>query len=134
MEQACALAGFIRLIKEENSNLNIICFTGYTLKNLLKNPPNEGVKLLLEEIDLLIDGPFIESKNNDIGLRGSSNQEFHYLTNRLINQGLEFIPRKVEIDLQNEMGFIVGIPTKTFSKAWEKAILKARKELNHEWS
>lgn len=134
MLQAIGLSYFLRKIKQLRPHLNIICFTGYKLDYLLRNPPNNGVKSILDEIDLLIDGPYIEKKNNNLGLRGSSNQKFHFLSEKLKNFDFENIPRKVEIEIQNGFSFIVGIPTREFHKTWNEAISKARKELSYERS
>ncbi len=56
--------------------LDVISYTGYTFENLLAGfNENPAWKTLLENIDLLIDGPFIEEKKSLMLLfRGSSNQ------------------------------------------------------------
>lgn len=77
MDQAADLSSVARLARKIK-DINIICFTGYRYERLLKNPPNAGVADLLAEIDLLIDGPYVQSRNETIGLRGSSNQRFFY--------------------------------------------------------
>lgn len=52
--------------------LNVWCYTGYTYEAMLVNPKT---KKLLEEIDVLVDGKFIEAeKSYDIYFRGSKNQ------------------------------------------------------------
>jgi len=65
--------GFLELAKLlKNKNINIWCFTGYEYEQLVKIP---SARKLLEYIDVLIDGPFIESlKNENLLFRGSSNQ------------------------------------------------------------
>lgn len=52
--------------------LSIWCYTGYTFEQLLKLPEKFP---LLEQLDVLVDGPFVQ-KYKDISLkfRGSSNQ------------------------------------------------------------
>ena len=51
---------------------NIWCYTGFTFETLLRMPKQRA---LLELIDVLVDGPFIESlKDTDLLFRGSSNQ------------------------------------------------------------
>lgn len=56
----------------ERSNKTIWCFTGFTFEALLAQPAQLK---LLEQIDVLVDGPFIEKlKNPDLLYRGSSNQ------------------------------------------------------------
>ena len=110
MEQAAGLAALARLARQKK-DLDLICFTGYRYERLLKNPPNAGVSALLREVDVLIDGPFIQSLNDSVGLRGSSNQRIIHLTSTLRGYDLESGARKVEITVTDgELAFI-GIPT-----------------------
>jgi anaerobic ribonucleoside-triphosphate reductase activating protein len=110
MQQAAGLAALARLARQKK-DLDLICFTGYRYEHLLKNPPNSGVSALLDEIDVLIDGPFIQSRNDSVGLRGSSNQRIIHLTSRLEEYDFESSTRNVEITVTDgELAFI-GIPT-----------------------
>src|SRR5215216_1530392 len=68
MQQASGLATVARLARKEK-DLDLICFTGYRYEQLVNHPPNRGVAELLTEVDVLIDGPFIQSLNNSVGLR-----------------------------------------------------------------
>ena len=66
--------GFTELAKaiKLHSTKNIWCYTGYRFEELLQNPAQ---KALLEQIDVLVDGRFIEAlKNGELRFRGSSNQ------------------------------------------------------------
>lgn len=66
--QICAANELARAAK--NLGLNVWCYTGYTFENL---PPN--AETLLENIDVLIDGEFIESlRDLELQFRGSHNQ------------------------------------------------------------
>lgn len=69
--QATEVAELARRIKQE-LNLNIWCYTGYLWENLLKH---EEFMPLLQNIDVIVDGPFIQARR-DISLlfRGSGNQ------------------------------------------------------------
>ena len=63
------------LARELHSNgLNIWCYTGYTYE-VLQGSRQQAVRDLLRQVDVLVDGPFIEAQR-DISLRfrGSSNQ------------------------------------------------------------
>ena len=54
------------------AGLNVWCYTGYTLETLRENPE---AQVLLREIDVLVDGPYIqEQRNLRLQWRGSDNQ------------------------------------------------------------
>ena len=57
---------------KRHSQKNIWCYTGYTFEQLLRNPRQ---RQLLEYIDVLVDGRFIEElKDENLYFRGSRNQ------------------------------------------------------------
>lgn len=66
---ACA-----EIAKEAHSmGLNVWCYSGYTFETLLSGDP--AWRNLLENIDVLVDGPFILAQRTlDAKFRGSSNQ------------------------------------------------------------
>lgn len=71
MYQAEGFAELAQAIKSCTKK-NIWCYTGFTFETLLKMPKQRA---LLEYIDVLVDGPFVNSlKNSDLLFRGSSNQ------------------------------------------------------------
>lgn len=120
MSQASGLAALIRLVRSKK-DLNLICFTGYRYERLVKDPPNRGVPLLLREVDVLIDGPFILALNDSIGLRGSSNQRVIHLTSRLSRYDLESQTRRVEVTIRRGELSYVGIPTPGILSSLEEA-------------
>ena len=66
--------GFAELAQaiRENSTKNIWCYTGSRFEDLLQKPAQ---KALLEQIDVLVDGRFIDAlKDDELRFRGSSNQ------------------------------------------------------------
>lgn len=71
--QAEGFAELARRIKAETSK-TIWCYTGYTLEALKQE--NDPWKMeLLKNIDVLVDGPFIqELRDEQLHFRGSSNQ------------------------------------------------------------
>lgn len=82
--QAEALAELLGKLRERSPDFTIICFSGWTLEEL-KELDLAGIDRLLSNVDLLIDGPYIEAlANNTMPLVGSSNQGFHFLTPRLL--------------------------------------------------
>ncbi len=56
--------------------LNVWCYTGYKIEDLLKRCEKEkNLKELLENVDVLVDSPFIlELKSYNVPFRGSKNQ------------------------------------------------------------
>ena len=68
--QPAALAQLAAPLKEKGYHL--MCYTGYTFEQLLQK---EDARPLLEQLDLLVDGPFVlERKNIELKFRGSDNQ------------------------------------------------------------
>ena len=61
--QMVPLKNLIKKIKE-NTNLDIICFTGFLYGDLLKKN-DETINYILNNIDILIDGKYIEEKNEN---------------------------------------------------------------------
>jgi anaerobic ribonucleoside-triphosphate reductase activating protein len=120
MEQAAGLAALARLARQKK-DLDLICFTGYRYERLVKNPPNDGVTALLEEVDVLIDGPFIQSLNDSKGLRGSSNQRIIHLTSKLKAHDFESQTRTIEITITDGELAFVGIPTPDIMSALRSA-------------
>ena len=72
------LLPFVKKVKEKFPNKTIWCYTGYVYdKDLIPNGRAwcEASEELLKNIDVLVDGPFIENlKNLMLKFRGSSNQ------------------------------------------------------------
>ncbi len=69
----------------KKANINIWSYTGYTWEQLIKlSKTNIHVKSLLNNIDVLVDGPFIKKKFSDqIEFRGSTNQRIIDVTKSL---------------------------------------------------
>lgn len=76
LEQPEAFAELAEMIKQDNPDRNIWCWTGYKLEYLLKNKMHEpGMKKLLDSIDVLVDGRFEQGLFSELlKYRGSSNQ------------------------------------------------------------
>ena len=65
---------FIEALKKEKPELNIWCYSGYTFEEL-KNRKDEITDITLNNIDVLVDGRYVEArKNPEIRFRGSDNQ------------------------------------------------------------
>ena len=94
-EQAEALGIIAKAVKKEG--LGVLCFTGGLLEELQQKEEN---KILLENIDLLIDGEF-EADKVDYSRPwcGSTNQRYHFLTNRYNEEIFEKYKNKIEINI-----------------------------------
>ena len=69
--QASAFARLGRLLKEQS--YEVASYSGYTFEALLTGTPEQ--RELLETIDVLIDGPFLQAqKSLELAFRGSRNQ------------------------------------------------------------
>lgn len=78
--QASALTQVARAVRE--AGLGVMVFSGLT-RSYMKRQNRADWESFLQEIDLLIDGPYIESKHvDDRRWIGSSNQGIHFLTER----------------------------------------------------
>ena len=105
-EQAEALGIIAERVKEKG--LSVVCFTGGKLEELRENPSN---KKLLDNIDLLIDGEFIEELTDySRPWCGSSNQRYHFLTDRYNEDIFTKYKNKVEVNIsKNGQIFINGM-------------------------
>lgn len=71
----------IRTIKEKLPNTKIYIWTGYYYNDLLKQKDNGKLQEILNNIDYLIDGPYIQSQRDiTLPMRGSKNQSIIDLT------------------------------------------------------
>ncbi len=60
----------VRTVKEKFPNKTIWCYSGFTFEELIDDARN-----ILEYVDVLVDGPFVEEKKNlRLKFRGSENQ------------------------------------------------------------
>lgn len=82
-ENLFTTAYIIRSVREQyKDTIQIYLWSGYTLQELKERESN-AINSILDDIDVLIDGRFVESlKNFRLELRGSSNQVIHYLKNQ----------------------------------------------------
>lgn len=125
MLQAAGLARLMRLMRQQRE-LSLICFSGFQLEQLRHHPYGTGVAELLSEIDVLIDGQYIADKNDNQGLRGSSNQRIHFLTDRISPEEYAFESgkRKVEIYIQDGETLLVGVPPQGVLESFDTVIDK----------
>lgn len=97
-EQAEALGEIAEAVKK--AGLSVLCFTGGLIEDLRLKPLN---KKLLDNIDLLIDGEFIVDKvDYSRPWCGSSNQRYHFLTDRYDEEIFEKYKNKVELNISKD--------------------------------
>jgi anaerobic ribonucleoside-triphosphate reductase activating protein len=108
------LATLVRQIRKVKPQLSVIAFSGFTLGQLRRKARTDPrIREFLNELDVLIDGLYRADLNDDLGLRGSSNQRIYFLTPRYRNRKVEFERRSREIEihtLEKEM-LMVGVPS-----------------------
>ena len=116
--QALALSQLISLVKAQR-DIGVITYTGYTQEQLLHNiqkAPDGAWARLYQQIDLLIDGRFVEPLNDNGALKGSSNQRAIALTPRYLDAleayGSISEGRRVEINWRHDELTLVGVPSK----------------------
>jgi anaerobic ribonucleoside-triphosphate reductase activating protein len=122
MSQAAGLAQLITMARRHR-DLTLICFTGYRLAELRTRPPGVGVAELLAQVDVLIDGRYVSARNDGRGLRGSTNQQVHFLTERLRYAEPELTggQRRTEIRIRDRYALLVGVPGPGVSAAFDLA-------------
>ncbi|MBD1859116.1 MULTISPECIES: 4Fe-4S single cluster domain-containing protein [Leptolyngbya] len=106
--QAPALASLARQVKA--AGLNVMSFTGFTLEQLRSEFAPAGAQDLLAELDLLIDGAYVESLaiHSPDSLVSSSNQRVHVF-NPELHDRLTWASDQIEIHvLKNGDRIITG--------------------------
>ena len=88
---------------------DILIFSGYTIEEL-KARSDKAVDSILDICAALIDGPYVEKLNDNIGLKGSSNQRcwiFKY-PNKYV--GIEIVERRLQSVVYKNKVLMIGIP------------------------
>jgi anaerobic ribonucleoside-triphosphate reductase activating protein len=76
MDQAAGLLALITLLRRD-CDVEVMCYSGYKIEDLLRR---EDCLALLAELDMLIDGPYMQHLSNTLAWRGSDNQRLHLLS------------------------------------------------------
>jgi anaerobic ribonucleoside-triphosphate reductase activating protein len=84
-------AGLLHLLQglRSTSDLSVILFSGYRRSEIERQPLGSTI---LAAVDVLVDGRYVEERRLARGLRGSSNQVIHLLTDRYRREDLERTP------------------------------------------
>lgn len=112
MQQPAALAQLAGVL--QGRGLGIVCYSGYTLEDLLRSG-SDHQRELLTRIDLLIDGPYIDALHAPLLWRGSSNQRLIPLSNRYVgylpSNGHRDVTAGLELFFDADGGFsFAGVP------------------------
>jgi len=105
--QSDALVDLVNRIKAKK-DMGVIVYTGHNFEEIEKN---ELTKLC----DIIIDGAYIEALNDDLSLRGSSNQNVRLITKRyedVVKNLYGVQGRKIELHFKAGETTMVGIPDK----------------------
>jgi len=126
-DQAHCLARVARLAREAR-DLGVVCFSGYTREELQSGGvPSAGE--LLDEVDLLIDGPFLAARPRGSFWRGSDNQRLHHLSSRYVgvtDPGSCVAGRENELEVEINGGRSTATGDLAHSSLEEVATLLAR--------
>ena len=106
LEQEEELLELLFLLKEIKLPKGIILFTGFSRNEIRENPIREKC---LSYIDILIDGRYEEELKTDSSLRGSSNQEFYFFSDKISREEL-FFDQEIELSLENDKIVMTGFP------------------------
>ena len=94
--QAAQLAELAKII--HGHGLTVVCYTGYTLEQI-RQAHRQDWDALLSEVDLLIDGPFIEFERCAEPYRGSANQRLIFLSGRISPEAVAEAHQTAELTL-----------------------------------
>jgi anaerobic ribonucleoside-triphosphate reductase activating protein len=78
--QAAAVRRLIELVRERR-DLSAMSYTGFTLGHLRRHGTADQ-RGLLDQLDILVDGPYLAHRHADLRWRGSDNQRIHRLSAR----------------------------------------------------
>lgn len=110
LEQSQALLKLLTLLRNEFDD--ILVYTGFELQDIQDGLVGIDAKKCLDYLDVLIDGKYIDELNyKDCVLRGSSNQNIHFITKGLAPIYAEYMKqgRILESFVHNQNTIVTGI-------------------------
>jgi len=121
-DQNSSLYILLKKLKELKFN-DILLYSGYKFNYLQKNYGD-----ILKYIDVLIDGPFIESQKTNKIYKGSNNQRMYILNKSLSPIYQEYKKqlknKKLQLITKDNETYLIGIPDIDFSKKFSKNLIK----------
>jgi anaerobic ribonucleoside-triphosphate reductase activating protein len=106
LEQEDELLELLMLLSSMRLRKGIILFSGFTRAEISSNIIREKC---LSYIDVLIDGRYEKNLKVDFSLKGSSNQEFYFFSNKISSSELCF-DQEIEISCLEEDIMMTGFP------------------------
>jgi anaerobic ribonucleoside-triphosphate reductase activating protein len=106
LEQEDDLLELLFLLKEIKLPKGIILFSGFYRNEIRENPIREKC---LSYIDVLIDGRYEEELKTESSLRGSSNQEFYFFSDKILREEL-FFDQEIELSFESDKIVMTGFP------------------------
>ncbi|MER5764288.1 4Fe-4S single cluster domain-containing protein [Streptomyces sp. NPDC002082] len=85
--QAAELASLLDAVRARRPELSAMAYSGFRYEALRRGGPDR--QALLRRLDLLVDGPYVASRQHGLRWRGSSNQRIIALTGRYPDLGTE---------------------------------------------
>ena len=110
LEQSQALLELLTLLRNEFDD--ILVYTGFEFQDIQDGLAGIEAKKCLDYLDVLIDGKYIDELNDkDCVLRGSSNQNIHFITKELAPIYAEYMKqgRILESFVHNQNTIVTGI-------------------------
>lgn len=115
MSQPVALLQLLKFLhdgKRCRFPLGIICFTGYELEEVFRDPLCSKIASL---VDVLVSGPYVDSLRSDVGIGGSTNKRFWYNTRKgrgksLVSPDVIEFDRSVELHDDLDGIIVTGFP------------------------
>lgn len=87
---------------------DILVYTGYTYEDIIHGAVGENARNCLYDIDVLIDGPYIQALNqNRYVLRGSGNQNIIFLNEALRSEYEEYMKKGRFVECFSHDGSII---------------------------
>ncbi|MFA7767419.1 4Fe-4S single cluster domain-containing protein [Streptomyces sp. NPDC048723] len=85
--QAAALAALLDSVRARRPDFGAMAYSGFRYEVLRRGGPDR--RALLGRLDLLVDGPYVASRQHGLRWRGSSNQRIVALSDRYAHVGTE---------------------------------------------
>lgn len=108
--QASALVALTDRLQELRPELSFMSYSGYRLE-WLRRRGSHSQRALLDRLDLLVDGPYVERRHRPLRWRGSANQRLLALTDRHAADVTPDESAGLELELDDRLGLSwVGVP------------------------